>query len=227
MVPPPPYSRLRLGDHVAPNANERLFHNGTSPPLQVNIELGGRGGDVCTCARFVGERYFHSHRKEHAMHIRSSRVCLPFACWRLTHGMAPHLTLAELDFINEKKQDGLTPVQIHARSAAQRTKKKIATPHLTNVRKAPKGKVCKRGRVETRGRRPKFTRAMVLRMTATPHLTNAYTMVSLCVHSAFTVPTQCPHSAHTVPTQCPHGKTNEKQICYINRKNYILFLIDF
>jgi hypothetical protein len=78
--------------------------------------------------------------------------------------MAPHLTLAELDFINEKKQDGLTPVQIHARLAAQRTKKKIATPHLTNARKAPKGKVCKRGRVETRGRRPKFTRAMVLRM---------------------------------------------------------------
>ena len=78
--------------------------------------------------------------------------------------MAPHLTLAELDFINEKKQDGLTPVQIHARPAAQRTKKKIATPHLTNVRKAPNGKVCKRGRVETRGRRPKFTRAMMLRM---------------------------------------------------------------
>ena len=159
---------LRLGDHVAPNGNERLFHNGTSPPLQVNIELGGRGGDVCTCARFVGERYFHSHRKEHAMHIRSSRVCLPFACWRLTHGMAPHLTLAELDFINEKKQDGLTPVQIHARSAAQRTKKKIATPHLTNVRKAPKGKVCKRGRVETRGRQPTFTRAMVLRTDGDP-----------------------------------------------------------
>jgi len=82
--------------------------------------------------------------------------------------MAPHLTLAELDFINEKKQDGLTPVQIHARPAAQRTKKKIATPHLTNARKAPKGKVCKRGRVETRGRRPKFTRAMVLRMDGDP-----------------------------------------------------------
>ena len=42
--PRPPYSMLRLGDHVAPNGNERLFHNGTSPPLQVNIELGGRGG---------------------------------------------------------------------------------------------------------------------------------------------------------------------------------------
>ena len=98
--------------------------------------------------------------------MRSSSSCfvLPFASWRLTRGMAPHLTLAELDFIIEKKQDGLTPVQIHARLAAQRTKKKIATPHLTTVRKALKGKVCKRGRVETRGRRPKFTRAMVLRM---------------------------------------------------------------
>ena len=78
--------------------------------------------------------------------------------------MAPHLTPAELDFMHEKKQDGLTPVQIHKRLEAQRSKQKIETPHLTNVRKALKGKVYKRGRVETRGRQPKFTRAMVLRM---------------------------------------------------------------
>ena len=98
------------------------------------------------------------------MHSSSSCFVLQFACWRLTPGMAPHLTWAELDFTHERKQDGLTPVQIHARLAAQRTKKKIATPHLAGARKALKGKVCKRGRVETRGRRPEFTRAMVLRM---------------------------------------------------------------
>ena len=81
--------------------------------------------------------------------------------------MAPHLTVAGLDFIHEKKQVGLTPVQIHTRLAAQRAKKKIQTPHLTNVRKAPKGKACKRRRVETRGRQPTFTRVMVLRMDVT------------------------------------------------------------
>ena len=91
-------------------------------------------------------------------------VVLPFACCRLTRGRAPHLTLAELDFIDEKKQYGSTPVQTHARLAAQQSRKKIATPHLAHVRKAPKGKVYKRGRTEARGRRPKFTRAMVLRM---------------------------------------------------------------
>ena len=98
------------------------------------------------------------------MHGSSSCFVLQFVCWRFMPGMALHLSLAWLDFIDKNKQDGLTSVQIHARLAAQRTKKKIATPHLTNVRKALKGKVYKRGRVETRGRRPEFTRAMVLRM---------------------------------------------------------------
>ena len=81
--------------------------------------------------------------------------------------MAPHLTSAELDFIHEKKQAGLTPVQIHTRLAAQRANKKIETPHLTNIRRALKGKVYKRGRVETRGRQPTFTRATILRMDGT------------------------------------------------------------
>ena len=88
-------------------------------------------------------------------------------CWRLARGMAPHLTLAELDSIHEEKQAGLTPVQIHTRLAAQRATKKIETPHLTNTRKAPKGKVYKRARVENRGRQPTFTRTMVVRMGVT------------------------------------------------------------
>ena len=54
--------------------------------------------------------------------------------------MAPHLTAAELDFIHEKPEDGLTPIPIHKRLKAQRDKKKLETPHLTNVRKALKGK---------------------------------------------------------------------------------------
>ena len=101
------------------------------------------------------------------MHSRSSRVCLSLFCWWFARGMAPHLTSAELDFIHEKKQAGLTPVQIHTRLAAQRATKKIEMPHLTNIRRAPRGKVYQRGRVETRGRQPTLTRAMILRMGGT------------------------------------------------------------
>ena len=138
------------------------------PHCKSTLNSGGEGGTfVLARGLWVSVIFTRTGKNMPCISDQVEFVCR-FACWRLTHGMAPHLTLAELDFINEKKQDGLTPVQIHARSAAQRTKKKIATPHLTNVRKAPKGKVCKRGRVETRGRRPKFTRAMVLRMDGDP-----------------------------------------------------------
>ena len=66
--------------------------------------------------------------------------------------MAPHLTSAEPDFIHEKPQEDLTPIHIHKSLTAQRAKKKIEAPHLTNLRKALKGKRYKRGRGETRGR---------------------------------------------------------------------------
>ena len=46
------------------------------------------------------------------------------------------MAAAELDFIHEKYEDGLTPIQIHKRLKAQRIKKKLETPHLTNVRRA-------------------------------------------------------------------------------------------
>ena len=49
---------------------------------------------------------------------------------------------------------------------AQRAKKKIEAPHLTNSRKTLKGKRYKQGRVETRGRGLTFSRAMALRMDA-------------------------------------------------------------
>ncbi len=54
--------------------------------------------------------------------------------------MAPHLAAAELDFIHGKSEDGLTPIQVHKRLKAQRDKKKLETPHLTNARKALEGK---------------------------------------------------------------------------------------
>ncbi len=95
--------------------------------------------------------------------VQVSRV----GCWIASPlAMAPHFTAAGLDFIHGKSEDGLTPIQLHKRLKAQRDKKKLETQHLTNVRKALEGKRYKRGRVETRGRNPKFSRAMVLRMDA-------------------------------------------------------------
>ena len=49
---------------------------------------------------------------------------------------------------------------------AWRDKKGVDTPHLTNLRKALKGKRYKRGRAETRGKKAAYTRPMVLRMDA-------------------------------------------------------------
>ena len=62
IAPNPPYSMLTLGGGSPTNGNERLFHNGTTPPMRANIELGVEGGGVCMCERFVDERYFQSHR---------------------------------------------------------------------------------------------------------------------------------------------------------------------
>ncbi len=78
--------------------------------------------------------------------------------------MAPHLTSAELDFIHEKYAEGMTPILVHKVLKAQRGKKNIQAPHLTNLRKVLKGKRYRRGRQETRGKMPKYYRAMVLRM---------------------------------------------------------------
>ncbi len=64
-----------------------------------------------------------------------------FDCWIASpFAMTPHLAAAELDFIHEKSEGGLAPIQVHKRWKAHRGKKKLETPHLTNARKALKGK---------------------------------------------------------------------------------------
>ena len=80
--------------------------------------------------------------------------------------MAPHLTPGELDVIHEKFAAGMSPILIHKWLKALRDKKGVDTPHLTNLRKALKGKRYKRGRVETRCKNAAYTRPMVLRMDA-------------------------------------------------------------
>ena len=80
--------------------------------------------------------------------------------------MAPHLAPGVLDVIHEKFAAGMSPILIHQWLKALREKKGVDTPHLTNLRKALKGKRYKRGRVETRGKKATYTRPMVLRMDA-------------------------------------------------------------
>ena len=80
--------------------------------------------------------------------------------------MAPHLTLAELDFLQEKQKAGKTPIEIHSLLVSLRQRKRIEAPHLTKVRKALKGNTYKRSAAETRGRKQVLSRRMVLKMNA-------------------------------------------------------------
>ena len=77
------------------------------------------------------------------------------------------MTSVELDFIHEKERAGNTPVEIHALLTTQRARHGADTPHLTNIRKALKGKRHKRSRKATRGRNAKYTRTIVLKMEKT------------------------------------------------------------
>ena len=113
------------------------------------------------------ERYFRAHREGRDQRIPCcvQSVCSGGFGLRLFFGgMAPHLTPAELDFIHSLETAGRDPAGIHQALSAQRARKKIAAPHITNVRKALKGNTYKRGRKETRGRRAKYSKKMVLRM---------------------------------------------------------------
>ena len=75
--------------------------------------------------------------------------------------MAPHLTLAEQDTLMEWRQK-FTPIQIHCKLQRLRARRIIACPKLTAVRKFLKSKTHRRGAVETRGAKSKWTRAHVL-----------------------------------------------------------------
>ena len=76
--------------------------------------------------------------------------------------MAPHLSDAELDFIAAKRLAGKSAVQIHALLNSRRARAGVDAPHLTNVRRALKGKTYKRSRKETRGRKATYSRKVVL-----------------------------------------------------------------
>ena len=75
--------------------------------------------------------------------------------------MAPHLSPAELDWMQKLDRSGKTPVQIHASLTARRSRRHVASPNLTNIRKAIKGLTYKRGPKETRGRKPTYSKKWV------------------------------------------------------------------
>ena len=82
--------------------------------------------------------------------------------------MAPHLTSAELDFIHGLAANkGLTAREIHQRLASRRRRKGAKAPHITNVRRAIRGKTYRRGHVETRGRKKKLSAQAVRKINAT------------------------------------------------------------
>ena len=92
--------------------------------------------------------------------ISSSSIYFCATSVPLKH-MAPHLTLAEQDTLMEWRQK-FTPIQIHYKLQRLRARRNIACPDLTAVRKFLKGKTHRRGAIETRGAKSKWTRAHVL-----------------------------------------------------------------
>ena len=72
--------------------------------------------------------------------------------------MAPHLTLAELDFIQAQETLGKCPIDVH------RALQGLAAPTMSRFRKALRGVTYKRSRKETRGRKQKLSRQHVLKM---------------------------------------------------------------
>ena len=108
----------------------------------------------------------------------ASCVCLSFELWHLLvprhnlhlphpDAIAPHLTPAELDFIQEKEGLGKDVSDIYAVFNSRREKTGIATPHITNFRKLLKGKTYKQNQTETRGRKTKFTISTIRSTAAT------------------------------------------------------------
>ena len=83
--------------------------------------------------------------------------------------MAPHLNKRELHFLMSQRRK--TPAEIRAEIQKKRARKGILAPNITNIRKAVKGITYKRGMVETRGRKPIYSKRQVSKMnTVRKHL---------------------------------------------------------
>ena len=95
-----------------------------------------------------------------------SRFVLRFASCPTFCQMAPHLTPAELDFIHEQEALGKSPIELHRLLTRRRARQGLAAPILARFRLALRGVSYKRSRKETRGRKPKISKAAVFKMNA-------------------------------------------------------------
>lgn len=77
------------------------------------------------------------------------------------------MTDKEMDYIHDRANKGDVPIEIHEKLSKRRARKNIASPNLTNVRKALKGKTYQRAKVETRGRKRVLTKKQVLKVNST------------------------------------------------------------
>ena len=105
-------------------------------------------------SRLLGSRNGHRHNElaDHSISCNHSPQT----------NMAPHLTSAELDWLQRQKSKA--PLELHALLEARRAKKGMAAPDITNLRKALKGLTYRRGGPETRGRKKSLTKANVRTM---------------------------------------------------------------
>ena len=77
------------------------------------------------------------------------------------------MSMAELDYVQQLLERGKSPIEIHHSLCRLRGRRRVQPPHFTNLRKVLKGITYKRSAVETRGRKSKLSRRMVLRMDDT------------------------------------------------------------
>ena len=96
--------------------------------------------------------------------------------------MEPHWPAASLDMMQDLCRAAKTPIQADAHFQRLRARTGLVTPNLTNVRKALRGTTYARGVPETRGRKRKLSRRMVLSMNSTGKALAAITPLAFSSH---------------------------------------------
>ena len=128
---------INIAQHNRPTQHRTKEHdNSTSRKLQLHTHA-----DSCVVSEW--------HSLLLPFQIRAtvgfvSSVCLPpLSC------MAPHLTPAEFDFIQQQEALGKSPIELHDALTRRRARQGLATPTLPRFRLALRGLVYKRARKET------------------------------------------------------------------------------
>ena len=83
--------------------------------------------------------------------------------------MAPHLSPAEQDYIAQAAGAGKPATDIFKAIASQRGRRGVEMVSVTAIRRFMRGRSHRRGKIETRGRKRKFSRRNVLAMDTARH----------------------------------------------------------